>query len=134
MAPKLRLAGQARVEHRDTGRKGILGEEHSAGRGPELGRTEHGWGQHIGLVGEQRKSRKVMGGKMGRIGSPGLKRALNACLRMWQAMGASDISAEDKMCCFCKLNQTAMHRMRWDCTLNDLQESGRENTCVMKVT
>lgn len=43
VAMKLRFAGEARVEHRDTGKKGFPSEGCRASRGPELGRTGHGW-------------------------------------------------------------------------------------------
>lgn len=51
------------------------------GQRPRGGENRTWMGQHIGLVGEQGKSRRVMGDKMGRTGSPGLRRALNARLR-----------------------------------------------------
>lgn len=47
-------------------------------RGPEVGSTGQGQGQQIGLVGEQGRSRRIMGDRTGGTGSSGLRRTLNA--------------------------------------------------------
>lgn len=78
VATKRRFAEEARVEHRDTGKKGIP-RKGAGGEVQKWGEQGMG-GQHISLMGEQGKSRKAVGGKMCRTGSPGPDREGFKCL------------------------------------------------------